>query len=244
MNHLDSKARDLAIKARQEFGFNTLEPIDILKILTLSKISCIKKPIGEMSGIYVNLDNVRVVIINTNRSVGHQNFTAAHELYHSKYDKGLASRVCQVNRFDERDESELLADLFAANFLMPEDGIYHYLYQRVDSPDKLNINDIIFLEQIFGVSHKAMLIRLCHLGIIDDCRKEELLPDIRINAKIYGYDDYLYRPSNDTKILSEYAEKARLAFERDLITNSRYEELLAEAGIYLNFDEEEDDYVD
>jgi len=244
MGHLESKARDLAIKTRQEFGLNTLEPVDIFKILTLSKLSCIKKPVGEMSGIYVSLDNVKVVIINTNRSVGHQNFTAAHELYHSKYDKGLAGRVCLVNRFDERDESELLADMFAANFLMPEDGIYHYTYQRVDSPEKVNINDIIFLEHLFGVSHKAMLIRLCQLGIIDDRRKEEFLPDIRMNAKMYGYDDYLYKPSNETKILSEYAEKVRLAFERDLITNSRYEELLSEAGINLSFDEEEEDYVD
>lgn len=30
----------------------------------------------------------------------------------------------------------------------------------------------------------------------------------------------------------------------DLITSSRYEELLSEAGINLNFDEEEEDYVD
>ncbi len=244
MDFIQRKAREFAIEARKSCGLNTIEPVDIFKVLTLARISCIKKPMGEMSGIYLNVDNVKVIIINSVRSVGHQNFTAAHEFCHSQFDQGLAGKVCVANKFDSRDESELRADFFAAHFLMPEDGILHYLSKRVEDLSSVNINDIIFLEQIFGVSHKSMLIRLVHLGVINEKAMEDFLPNIRSNARIFGYDDFLYKPSNETRIISDYAEKVKLALDRDLITFSRYEELLSEAGINLDFEEEEEDYVD
>lgn len=244
MSQLELKARDCAIEARKMNNLNTIEPVDTFKVLKLSNISCIKKPMSKISGIYLKTGKVKVIIINTSKTVGHQHFTAAHELYHCYFDDGLVEIACSTSRFDKKDERELLADLFAAYFLMPEDGILHHIYQRARNIKDIDINDVIFLEQLYGVSHKAMLTRLVQLGLISEDKKEELSPNIRYNARVLGYDDYLYLPTNEEAIISEYAEKIKMAFDKGIITFSRYEELLAEIGLDLYTEEEVLDYVD
>jgi hypothetical protein len=41
----------------------------------------------------------------------------------------------------------------------------------------------------------------------------------------------LYLPTNDKTIISDYAEKASEALQKNIITASRYEEILADADL-------------
>lgn len=246
LEKIERRARRLAGDERSLYGFNGYEPVDVFKVLKIAGISCIKKPLkSDISGIFLKASNVKVILINSNKSIGHQNFTAAHELYHSEFDEGLEGRVCKVGKFDITNEPEIIADYFAAHFLMPEEGIRINLDKRLKDRDEIDIGDVIFLEQLYSVSHLAMLNRLLNLKIIDSAKKDEFLLCIRMRARVLGYDDSLYLPSNDSKIFSDYAEKAKLALDKDLITFSRYEELLADADLIdLNYSEEVEDYVD
>jgi Zn-dependent peptidase ImmA (M78 family) len=245
-NVLYNKARKFATEARQKYGISYLEPISMEIVYKLSNISCIKKPLeSDISGIFIRFNNTKVVVINTSKTLGHQNFTAAHELYHSEFDKNLEARVCKAGLFDLKNESEMMADLFAAHFLMPEEGIKFHLSRRKDDFNNIELIDVIYLEQLYGVSHTAMLVRLQQLQIIDEKTKKEFLPKIRLNARKYGYDNSLYIPTNEDVILSNYVEQAQKALDKDLITFSRYEELLRDANLLeYEYDEEVEDYVD
>jgi len=243
---VENKSRSFAIRARNSYALGVMEPIDIYKILTIENVACIKRPMDtEISGAYFSAEKAKVILINTAKTIGHQNFTAAHELYHALFEDGLETRACTVGRFDIRNERETAADFFATHFLMPEEGIRYYLARRMKNREELELADVIYLEQLYGVSHLAMLKRLVELNIMDNKAKEEFLPNIRNNAIMLGYDDWLYRPSQDSYMISDYAEKVKLAYDKELISFSKYEELLADAGLDPDFDEEEvADFVD
>lgn len=211
MDALHLKARESAIEARRRNDLNNLEPVDVYKIFSLLNISCIKKPMVDTSGAYLRLDNVKVIIINTANTLGHQNFTAAHEFYHAEFDTGLEGRACTTGKFDHKDENEMLADLFAAYFLMPEDGILHQLYKKVKNLNNVEINDIIFLEHLFGVSHKAMLVRLKQIGIINEQKMDSFLPNIRYNARL---NRVLYYWARGKFSIAKILDVAVLAFSQ------------------------------
>jgi Zn-dependent peptidase ImmA (M78 family) len=247
-NVLYNKARKHATEARQKFGVSHLEPLSVDKVYKIAKISCIRKPLdSDISGIFMRSKHTKVVVINTNKTLGHQNFTSAHELYHSEYDENLEARVCKAGIFDSNNKSEMMADLFATHFLMPEEGIKFYLSNRKDDFNDIDLSDVIYLEQLYGVSHFAMLVRLKQLQIIDEKTKEHFLPRIRMNARKYGYDEALYIPTKEDVIVSNYVEQAQKALDNDLITFSRYEELLRDANLLeyeWTLEEGVEDYVD
>ena len=243
---IENKARMLANQARLSFGFNVFEPVDISKVFQIIGITLIKKPLkGDISGIFLKTGRAKVILINSSKTLGHQNFTAAHELYHSEYDDGLEGKMCKAGKFNIKNIAEVLADFFATHFLMPEEGIRFMLAKKMRNRQEIHMPDIIFLEQFYSISHTAMLNRLIDLKIINKDKKGAFLNGFTTWAKILGYDDSLYLPTYDSKILSEYAELAKLALDRDLITYSRYEELLADADLLdLSYLEEVADYVD
>nr|NNM89833.1 ImmA/IrrE family metallo-endopeptidase [Bacilli bacterium] len=242
---ISSKAQAMATKARVKYGLNAVEPIDVFKICSMASITCILKPLnGNVSGLFLRFESVQIVLLNSSKSLGHQRYTLAHELHHAMYDDGLEGRACIVGDF--KNDNEKVADYFASNFLMPEDGVRLHLNDRLGNREEIELHDVIHLEQLFGVSHSAMLNRLEQLDIIDSASKENFRPHIRTYARSYGYDDSLYLPTHAERIISDYAEKAKRAFDNSLITFSKYEELLSDAGILedVYFDEEVEDFVD
>ena len=47
-----------------------------------SRVSLLKTSLqGEISGLYLQIDFVKVILINSAKSLGHQNFTLTHEFY-------------------------------------------------------------------------------------------------------------------------------------------------------------------
>lgn len=212
---LGNKARSYAIKTRNSFALGVMEPIDICKLLTIMNVTCIKRPMDtELSGVFFSAEKAKVILINTAKTVGHQNFTVAHELFHAFFEEGLESKACMVGKFDVRDESETTADFFATHFLMPEEGVRYCLARRMKNREVVDLADAIYLEQLYGVSHLAMLRRLVELEIIDNKTKEGFLPNIRNNALALGYDDVLYRPSQDGYIITDYVEKVKRAYDK------------------------------
>jgi hypothetical protein len=89
-----------ATETRRSLGLSESEPIDIFRVLRyVEEISIVRCPFGDsssMSGLFVKKCGVRLMVINTERSWGHQIFTAAHELYHVKYNEGMSGSLCHV----------------------------------------------------------------------------------------------------------------------------------------------------
>jgi len=223
-----------ALQTRKEFGISPYSPIDIFKLLKEADINVIKEPVdSDISGFFLRRGNAELIFINTKRSIGHQNFTAAHEYYHVKYDIDISGRACFVGKFDVREPNEYKADIFASYLLAPDEAINFHLYRR--GIERLNdssitLKDVIDLEHIFGISHAAMLIRLQQMGLSSE-KAAEFKPNVIKNAKSLGYSTSLYQESNEFAVISKYAEKAKVALDTGLISSGKYEELLLEAGL-------------
>ena len=241
------KARKLAIDTRLRLGLQTTEYFDVYRAILSLGITCIKRPLeSKMSGATIKSNLTQIILINSLKTLGHQNFTIAHEIYHCLYDNDLQSRVCIAENFGQGPEGEEIADLYAAHLLMPEEAIIYQLTLRNKLGGKLSVTDIINLEQYFGVSRKAMCWSLEGLDLISSQQSNQYATNIIKRAKLLGKDTQLYEATRDSCIISDYAEKAREALDKGLITESRYEEILTDAGLFEEvFGEiEEADIVD
>ena len=195
-------------------------------------ITCVKRPLkSSISGATLKTGKVKVILVNSSKTLGHQNFTVAHEIYHCLYDENLVSKACKTESFNRAPDSEGTADLFATHLLMPEDAIFNQLRLRKRLDVALTLADIINLEQFFGVSRKAMCWRLEDLKLITREQSERCCTNVTQSARSLGKNTDLYQPTNEKVIISNYAEKASEALEKNLITESRYEEILADADL-------------
>ncbi len=226
------RARQLAIDTRMRLGLQSIEYCDVDRALVSLGVTCVKRPLqSSMSGATLKTERVRLILVNTAKSLGHQHFTVAHELYHVLHDENLTTTACKVEVFEGVADGEKTADMFAAHLLLPEDAVFHQLRLRKREGRELTVADVVHLEQYFGVSRKAMCWRLEDLGLITRKQEETLCRDVIRSAQTYGKSIALYQATNDYVLISDYAERAADALEKGLITESRYEELLADARL-------------
>ncbi|HHY78977.1 MAG TPA: ImmA/IrrE family metallo-endopeptidase [Thermoanaerobacter sp.] len=243
---LEIEGKRDARKIRGEMGLGD-GPVDVFKIFKEKNISYAKKPLkSNISGMFLRKGNVNFVLINSSKTKGHQNFTAAHELYHILFEEGQTGSVCVAGIFEQKSLSEKKADYFAANFLVPAETLELELFKRMGSSKrKPDFPDLLYLEALFGVSHSVMLIRLQQIGVLDEEDILRFKKGIINEAVKYGYDTSLYLPTKEDIIVSDYVEKARILLEDGIISEGKYEELLIEAGFEdVLFGEEVQEYED
>ena len=163
---LQQRAEKAAVFLREAWSIGKDDPIRNicglfsrhgLKILSLPKES------REFFGLSVGQqDGGPAVIVNTwdRITVERWIFSAAHELGHLI----LHQDAFNVDESEENDQQEREADIFAANFLMPDEAFVNELY----SMRGLHWVDIILaLKRIFKVSWKTVVIRLQQKGMLD-----------------------------------------------------------------------------
>jgi Zn-dependent peptidase ImmA (M78 family) len=246
-NYISIKSRAIsrAIETRNELGINLNEPIDadIFKILRKKeKISIIITELkGNISGFFLRKEDICLIAINSSRSFGHQRFTAAHEYYHFKYDKGMNGKICPINlnKYNGDYENEVEANYFASYFLMPDESLKYYINKRTNG-NKLNIRDLIYLENYFMVSHALMLVRLKSINIISEKEAEFMKNGIIDKASKLGYDISLYKNTKEkgTVKYTNYVELAQELLEKEMISYGKFEELLIDGNFEnILFDE-------
>lgn len=243
MKDLITKAKVRANDTRNAFGLGD-EPIsDIFLLLERQGIFLFLKPLeSNASALFMKMKKTHLVIINSNRTLGHQIFSAAHELSHFLFDKHLTGGICVANKRDQNLEVEKLADLFAAYFLMPEEGLLKHLAKRKkDLHTKLTIPDLISLQQYFKVSWAAMLYRLLNMQLLTHQEVEQLrsIPITREALKL-GYELDLYRTNQKEIVSKKYLEQVNFAYENHEISKKKFDEYLLDVGIdsqYINEEE-------
>lgn len=215
---------------RLKMGFSAVEPIEMLKVYRILGIACVKRPLeSQLSGVFVRSGKAMVVLINSAKSLGHQNFTLAHELYHALFDEGLETSACHPGFNGTAVEQR--ADEFASHLLMPMEGVQHLLHERGRVGPPLHLGDVIYLEQIFGVSRKAALVQLKKAGLVTPETAQEWEANVRETARRFGYGDQLYRASLEEGLWSDYAERASQVLDAGGISFGKYEELMSDAGL-------------
>lgn len=238
MRAIELEAKHRAEEVRRKLGYGTEPILDIFTLIEGEGILLAKAPINResLSAFFLRKKSEFIIFINSSKTLGHQYFSAAHELYHYMYDKDMVGQVCNVARFNKhKSENERMADYFAVHFLMPETSVIRYINKNVRNKD-VEINDVIKLQQYFKVSYLSMLIRLKELELIDS-KQFECFKEVRIisKSKSLGYNPKLLLPTDDRYISPDYIQLAMSLYEKGDITYNKLKECLLEAG--LNVDE-------
>ena len=229
----DVMAHQLSIDTRLKLGLQSTEFFDVNRAVVSLGITCIKRPLeSSLSGATLKGNRSKIIFVNSAKSLGHQNFTIAHELYHCLYDDNLSGKACKAEMLKSGSDSEQMADSFATHLLMPEDGIYHQLRLLGKSGANLKLVDIVGMEQYFGVSRRAICWRLQDLDLINRNESDLYNNNIIQGVRLLGKDVKLYQSTNESSLISDYVAMARDALDKGRITDSRFEEILADAGLY------------
>lgn len=223
-----------AISIRHLLCEDELSPIDIFSLSqTIQTLSLVFYPLGKnISGACFKNQLSSIIAINSDMSIGRQRYTLAHELYHLYFDEEDFTTICS-SKIDEDSENEKKANQFASYFLMPSAALYESIQKLKNGINRqVNIEEIIRLEQYFGVSHQVMLIRLQEEGEISSAIVASMQTGIISLAARLGYDVSLYKPSAENKkmcVYGHYIYQAENLYKHNLISNGKYEELLLDA---------------
>lgn len=246
---------ELSIKAsqiRKKLGEDESSPIDIFALSqTIDSLTLMFYPLGKnISGACFKNSNSSIIAINSDMSLGRQRFSLAHELYHLFFDEDQSSTICS-SKIAGENENEKKADKFASYFLAPPTALYGAIQKRKSLTGKpLSLGDIIRLEQHFGISHQAMLVRLSEEKEISVEDIDSMQSGIISAAARLGFDVSLYKPSPEDKkvqVLGHYIYQADNLLQADVISMGKYEELLLDAfrdDIVFGGEEEGGDVID
>lgn len=217
----------LAEMLRHEWGIESFTPLNIRSLVynNINNLTVLWFPMKtNISGCCSKTEDDNVIFINSNHTIGRQNFTLAHELYHLLYEDICDFIVCGINN---NNQSEKNADNFASTLLMPDSALYWF--KNKNRIEEWTLEDVIKCEQHYQVSHTTMLIRLKNLNWISQNQFDEYKANIIREADRLGYDTNLYKPSPETQKYSSIGELIRLtekAYENEKITGGKRREIL------------------
>ncbi|QAA35344.1 peptidase [Clostridium manihotivorum] len=228
------KVKELAEEVR--FKFSKKGIVDVFDILE-DIAFFIRKPLDtyEISGFTTFFNNEFVVFLNSCFTLGHERFTAAHELYHILYNGDLLRKEKLLMNNSVYAHEDEKANTFASEFLMPEDYVKELFYKLVNAPkDKIEARHIVRLNSTLKVSYKAMLKRLVQLDLCDIDLYENLAEygtlekkeELREITKTEGYDISLIVSTNISYVSKEYLEIAKQNYEKGKISYGKIGQLL------------------
>ena len=232
---MEQKLKSLATEFRNRFGYNSTEPINFLSLLQRLDVLTVFKPLDDdFSGLsYKDGDNL-FMMVNSVQSVGRQNFTIGHELYHLFYDKNFVPHKCKTGQFPKKNQNEFWADIFASHLLLPTDGIARMIPVDEFRKDSIRLGTLLKIEQTYRSSRAALLNQLGKMGLASRTYKDQFSTGVKNGALHYGYSIGLYEPSDETKVLGAYGNLANRLFEEDKISEGHYRELLMAIGVDIN----------
>ncbi|VIG20061.1 putative Zn peptidase [Clostridioides difficile] len=249
------KIKELADEVRYKFVQKGI--IDIFDVLE-NEVFLIRNSFDseEFSGFSTYYEDTFIVVLNSSFTLGHERYSGAHELYHVTQNKDILKREKLIDEQKHKEEDKK-AEIFAAEFLMPESYVKELFYKLVDeTPDKIEPRHVIRLNNKLKVSYRAMLKRLIQFDLCDINRYKELSDfgnlqnklKLQELTKIEGYDLSLITPSKVCFVSNEYIEALRRNYENNKISYTKISELLRFIGKYpldygYKFIEEEDDLV-
>ena len=229
----DLEIKTKASKFRRDNGLGDIHPINIKSLLLQLKVLTVFTPLDSenLSGIAIKVENLKVMLINSRRSLGHQNFTIMHEIYHLCVQGNFTYMMCNPNYSTREGGNERLANRFASYILLPEDGILGLIPQKELGKNKISLSTLFDIEQFFMSSRKALLYRLKDLDLVDSDYIKSHSENIIKNARSFGYDVNLYRMDEKEYVIGDYGKLAKKLFDREIISEPHYTSLMNDIGV-------------
>lgn len=221
-----------AIALRKEFGEDAYSPIDIFSIIhNKDDLTIVYYPMSSrVSGVCIKDEKNKIIAINSTTTYGRQRFTIAHELYHLFFQENFKNAVVSTNLEGKKAPEEKEADMFASYFLAPFEALSHMIKSKLKKEKlQLELEDVVRIEQYFGMSRQAILWRLVNEGYLTFDQANSMKSSIITSARKLGYGDTLYKPTPKDKqytTFGKYIKTVETLKQRDVISNGKYEEYL------------------
>ena len=221
-------------------GISNNDAIRFKSLLQKANVISVFAPLSDsFSGMAVkniaNNNTTCFILINSNQSIGKQHFTICHELYHLYIQLDFSSQVCITGKFDKNaDKNEYYADIFASYLLLPTDGILANIPNEELSTKKISLKTILFIENLYSCSRRALLYRLKKLKLITQSEYDNYTVNIIKGALENGYQTDLYKAGNNNVVIGDYGNLAKELFDKDKISQAHYYSLLIDLGIDLS----------
>lgn len=198
------------------------------------------------------------VIVNRRHHHLRRRFSWIHEYAHLLFDRDLRGTISLES--ERKSLSEMRANAFAANFLMPEEGVRESLSHlgkgrprrerlaifdgeavvsagsRAEARGQaVQLYDLVFLAHHFQVSRKALLYRLLNLGLLAPTEHEALLRSEE-EGRGREIERLLDLPEIDhtaarNDFRSRFLGLALEAYRREVITRAKLRELVRLVGL-------------
>ncbi len=249
-----------AIEERRRLGLGSAPLGDVPALLEEQGIrtGLISMPQG-VSGLMISDPTVGLfVVVNRSHPAVRQRFSWCHEYAHVLLDR---TQVTHVSRESERaDLLEVRANVFAANFLMPEEGVRQFIgilgkgnmsrlhaevfdesgVVAIDSrtsggSQDLQLYDVVKLAHHFGVSVLSALYRLMNLRMITDKQFESMKQaDVAGMSKqlavLLGLRE-ISEAENINAFYRRYLVLALEAYRREKISRRKLVEIAGKLGV-------------
>ncbi len=234
MNKQDLLIIKSANELRKSLGIGFTSPVDIRGVIKKTNIVTAFKPFDaekgeeEFSGCSIRTEYGNFMMINSNHTIGRQNFTIAHELYHLMVQNDSYSFFCGSK--NEIDSEEKKAQKFASSFLLPQEALIENLTTKeISKKNSIAEKRLFHLENYFQISRYALLIKLKILNIVDQSFIDRH-NDPLSTAENYEIEKTLYLPGRSGEVWGDYVNLAEKLFREEKISESHYRELLSEIG--------------
>jgi Zn-dependent peptidase ImmA (M78 family) len=173
---LAMKALQQAERTRSQAGIPTLAPVNPIDVSM--SIGCPVRMLNlpSLEGIY-SIDPSPTIIVGAQRPAGRRSYTCAHELGHHIFGHGTQiEQLIEHRAHDIKSDSEYLADMFAAFFLMSQLAVTNTIKLRGWGRDGISPKNIFSLACYFGVGYSSIVYHLSRtLKILDAANAQELL---------------------------------------------------------------------
>lgn len=252
-------AYDRAVNFRDKYKLGNycakqlLEVIDRLEISERINIKLIRTPFSNLSlaGFIGFKHGEFVIVTNTNKTLGSERFTIAHEIYHLLEDRVYIKNNSVIEEIEDtveakcNDIKEVMANAFAAELLMPKSDIVDSVHELTKGGSKKVESIIVIrLQQKYGVDYEAITKRLHEVNKITKDEQRELNEfaenklDLEKMTKNLGYSNELNLPSKDTYLSQRDLELIKDNYDKGYIS---YDDLVRVFG-YLGCEPEKFGY--
>jgi Zn-dependent peptidase ImmA (M78 family) len=218
-------------------GLDNNDPIRLKSLLQKVNVISVFSPLSEdfsgmaLKALTKDKKEIRFILVNSNQSLGKQHFTICHELYHLFVQKDFTSQVCITGLYKKDDPNEYNADVFASYLLLPTEGLLKNIPDDEILKRKISLKTVLFIENFYSCSRRALLYRLKNLKLISANEYEGYTKNIRKSALENGYGTELYEKGNKNLVIGDYGTLARSFFDKEKISETHYYSLLTDLGI-------------
>jgi len=159
----------VAASERQRLGIGPLEPINnMFKVLDEQGVRIFLYPLDGHDVWGISAYSARFgacIFVNALTTVERRIFSLAHEYGHLVMHRRMFNAPAPKGKADKT--AELMADAFAANFLVPADAL-RTVFHRDIGEKAIGPEDIVFLKRYFRVSAKVIYKRLLEIKLLKE----------------------------------------------------------------------------